>query len=149
MPSYIGFSTQNANKPKSTNLPAAPQGGVGSTIAGVITGNKFSLADTPLVVRDFINALNIPQGQKVGQPSYGTTLWSFVFEPNTFDVQNKLETEIRRVANQDPRMMVNTVSAYPQENGILLEVELAVAPFNNAEMLSVFFNNQTNTAVIQ
>jgi hypothetical protein len=42
MPSYIGFSTQNANKPKSTNLPAAPQGGVGSTIAGVITGNKFS-----------------------------------------------------------------------------------------------------------
>jgi hypothetical protein len=53
------------------------------------------------------------------------------------------------VANQDPRMLVNTVSAYPQENGILLEVELAVAPFNNAEILSVFFNNSTNTAVIQ
>jgi phage baseplate assembly protein W len=149
MPSYIGFSTINANKPRSTNLPAGIAGGVGSTVLPVIPGKKFRLVDRQLVIQDFLNALNIQQGQKVGNPSYGTTLWSFVFEPNTFDVQNKLETEIRRVANQDPRLIVNTVSAYPQENGILIEVELAIAPFNNAQMLSVFFNNSTNTAVIQ
>jgi phage baseplate assembly protein W len=149
MPSYIGFSTINANKPRSTNLPAGLAGGVGSMVQPVIPGKKYRLVDESLVIQDFINALNIQQGQKVGNPGYGTTLWSFVFEPNTFDVQQQLETEIRRVANQDPRMIVNTVSAYPQENGILIEVELAVAPFNNAEILSVFFNNSTNTAVIQ
>jgi phage baseplate assembly protein W len=149
MPSYIGFSTINANKPRSTNLPAGIAGGVGSMVRSVIPGKKYRLVDQQLVIQDFINALNIQQGQKVGNPGYGTTLWSFVFEPNTFDVQNKLETEIRRVANQDPRLIVNTVSAYPQENGILIEVELAVAPFNNAEVLSVFFNNNTNTAIIQ
>jgi phage baseplate assembly protein W len=115
----------------------------------VIPGKKYKLVDQQLVIQDFINALNIQQGQKVGNPGYGTTLWSFVFEPNTFDVQNQLENEIRRVANQDPRLLVNTVNAFPQENGILIEVELAVTPFNNAEMLSVFFNNTTNTAVIQ
>ena len=149
MPTYIGFSTINANKPRSTNLPAGIAGGVGSMVQPVIPGKKFRLVDQQLVIQDFINALNIQQGQKVGNPGYGTTLWSFVFEPNTLDVQNKLETEIRRVANQDPRMIVNTVSAYPQENGILIEVELAIAPFNNAEILSVFFNNQTNSAAIQ
>ena len=149
MPTYIGFSTINANQLRSTNLPAGVAGGVGSMVQPVIPGKKYRLVDRQLVIQDFINALNIQQGQKVGNPAYGTTLWSFVFEPNTFDVQNKLETEIRRVANQDPRMIVNTVSAYPQENGILIEVELAVTPFNNAEMLSVFFNNSTNTAVIQ
>ena len=149
MPSYIGFSTINAYTPRSTNLQTGPAAGTGSTVAPYNIGNKFGLVDAPLVIQDLINALNIRQGEKVGNPSYGTTLWSFVFEPNTFDVQNKLETEIRRVANQDPRMIVNTISAYPQENGILLEVELAIAPFNNAEVLSVFFNNGTNTAVIQ
>ena len=149
MPSYIVFSTINANKPRSTNLPAGIAGGVGSMVQPVIPGKKYRLVDQSLVIQDFINALNIQQGQKVGNPGYGTTLWSFVFEPNTFDVQNKLETEIRRVASEDPRLIVNTVSAYPQENGILIEVELAVAPFNNAEVLSVFFNNNTNTAVIQ
>ena len=149
MPSYIGFSTINATKPRSTNLPAGLAGGVGSMVQPVIPGKKYRLVDESLVIQDFINALNIQQGQKVGNPGYGTTLWSFVFEPNTFSVQQQLETEIRRVANQDPRMIVNTVSAFPQENGILIEVELAVAPFNNAQMLSVFFNNSTNTAVIQ
>jgi phage baseplate assembly protein W len=149
MPSYIGFSTINANKPRSTNLPAGIAGGVGNMVQPVIPGKKYRLVDEQLVIQDFINALNIQQGQKVGNPAYGTTLWSFVFEPNTFDVQNQLENEIRRVATQDPRMILNTVSAYPQENGILIEIELAVTPFNNAQTLSVFFNNSTNTAVIQ
>ena len=93
--------------------------------------------------------MNIQQGQKVGKPEYGTTLWSFVFEPNTSDVQTQLTDEIRRVASQDPRMILNTVNAFPQENGILIEVEMAIAPFNNAFALNVFFDNATNLAVLQ
>ena len=149
MPTYIGFSTINANKPRSTNLNAGADGGTGSIVQPIVFGKKFKLVDEQLVIQDFLNALNIPQGQKVGNPGYGTTLWSFVFEPNTADVQVQLQNEIRRVANLDSRLIVNSVNAYPQENGILLEVELAVAPFNNAQVLSVFFNNATNRATIQ
>jgi len=149
MPSYIGFSTVNSGKPRSTNLATGPAGGTGSMVSPYNIGNQFGLVDTPLVIQDFVNALNIRQGTKVGQPGYGTTLWSFVFEPNTADVQFQLENEIRRVANQDPRLIVNTVRAYPQENGILLEVELAISPFNQANLLSVFFNSSTNQAVLQ
>jgi phage baseplate assembly protein W len=149
MPTYIGFSTINANKPRSTNLNAGVDGGTGSIVQPVVFGKKYRTVDTQLVIQDFVNALNIQQGQKVGNPGYGTTLWSFVFEPNTADVQFQLENEIRRVANLDPRMILNSVKAYPQDNGILIEVEMAVAPFNNAFQLSVFFNNATNTAVLQ
>jgi phage baseplate assembly protein W len=149
MPSYIGFSTINANKPQSTNLPSGSSGGVGSVTQPVVYGKKYRSVDSQLVIQDFINALNIPQGQKVGNPAYGTTLWSFVFEPNTADVQFQLENEIRRVASLDPRMILNSVKAYPQENGILIEVELAVTPFNQAQFLNVFFSSQTNTAAAQ
>lgn len=149
MVAYKGFSTINANTPRSTNLQTGPAGGVGSAVTPYNVGNQFGIVDTPLVIQDFVNALNIQQGQKVGQPGYGTTLWSFVFEPNTADVQFQLENEIRRVANQDPRLIINVVKAYPQENGILLEIELAVSPFNQANTLSVFFNNSTNRAVLQ
>ncbi len=149
MATYIGYSSINANKPRSSNLPVGTGGAVGSTINPYVVGNKFQLVDAPLVVQDFINALNIQQGQKVGNPAYGTTLWSFVFEPNTADVQFQLQNEILRVASQDPRMIVNSVNAYPHENGILIEIEMAIAPFNNAFDLSVFFNNATNQAVIQ
>lgn len=149
MPSYIGFSTIGANKPKTTNAQTGVDGGFGGIFTPVNTGKKYRLVDEQLVIQDFVNALNIPKGQKVGQPGYGTTLWTFVFEPNTADVQFKLETEIKRVASLDPRMQLNYVKAFPQDNGILIEVEMAVVPFNNALTLSVFFNASTNTAVLQ
>jgi len=150
MPNYIGFNTQNVNIPKpSTVYNAGVDGGLGSVVQPIVYGKSFTLVDTPLVIRDFLNALNIRQGEKVGQPEYGTTLWSFVFEPNTADVQFQLENEIRRVASKDPRIILNTVKAYPQENGILVEVEFAVSPFNQAQLLNVFFNNATNRAILQ
>jgi phage baseplate assembly protein W len=149
MPSYVGFSTINANKPRTISRNTGVDGGNGSVLQPIVFGKKFASVDSPLVIQDFVNALNIRQGEKVGQPGYGTSLWSFVFEPNTADVQFQLENEIRRVASQDPRMILNSVKAYPQENGILLEVELAVTPFNQATLLSVFFNSATNVAVLQ
>ena len=62
MPSYIGFSTINANKPRSTNLPAGLAGGVGSMVQPVIPGKKYRLVDEALVIQDFIISLNIHQG---------------------------------------------------------------------------------------
>jgi phage baseplate assembly protein W len=150
MPNYIGFNTQDVNTCKpSTRYNAGVDGGTGSLVQPITSGNSFKLVDSSLVIRDFLNALNIRQGEKVGQPEYGTALWSFVFEPNTADVQFQLENEIRRVASLDPRLILNLVRAYPQENGILVEVELAIAPFNQAQMLNVFFNNATNTAILR
>jgi phage baseplate assembly protein W len=93
--------------------------------------------------------LNIRQGQKVGQPGYGTTLWSFVFEPNTNDTQYKLQTEVQRVASLDPRLIVNSVVAFPQELGILIEVEIAVAPFNQAQVLSLFVDTNLSQILVQ
>ena len=149
MPSYVGFSTINANKPRTISRNTGVDGGNGSVLQPIVFGKKYASVDSPLVIQDFVNALNIRQGEKVGQPGYGTSLWGFVFEPNTADVQFQLENEIRRVASQDPRIILNSVKAYPQENGILLEVELAVSPFNQATLLSVFFNSATNVAVLQ
>ena len=149
MPTYIGFSTIGANQPKTTNASTGIDGGTGGVLKPTIPGKKYRLVDEALVIRDFVNALNIQQGQKVGNPGYGSTIWSFVFEPNDAQTQFKIENEIRRIASSDPRLIVNTVKSYTQDNGILLEVEIAIAPFNNAEILNVFFNNLTNTATLQ
>ena len=146
MPNYNGFSTIDANKPKTTNPPPGINGGPGSITNSLNPGRKYKLTDTALVVRDFLNALNIRQGQKVGQPEYGSKLWDFVFEPNTADVQQELENEIRRIAAFDPRLQIGYLKVYPQENGILLEIQIAVTPFNQAEVLNIFFNSRTNTA---
>lgn len=148
MPTYIGFSTINADKPKTANQLGGIDGGVGGILKPIVFGKKFKLTDSQLVIQDLINVLNIPKGQKVGQPQYGTSLWEFIFEPNTPDIQYKIESEIRRVAGSDPRMILNSVKSFPKENGILIEVELAIAPFNNPGILNIFFNQLTSNASI-
>jgi len=149
MPTYIGFSTRNVNEQRTLGIQPGVDGGTNYVNRNNGTGKKFTLTDDDLIINDFINALNIPQGQKPGVPQYGTTLWSFLFEPNTADTQFQIESEIRRVASLDPRMILNSVYSYPQENGILIELEMAIAPFNNAFDLSVFFDNSTNQAVLR
>jgi phage baseplate assembly protein W len=146
MAQYVGFSTKDACKPKTTNAVGGIDNGIGGIRQPIVWGKKYRLTDAQLVMQDFLNALNIPLGSKVGQPGYGTKVWSFIFEPNTSDVQFQLENEIFRVAGSDPRIILNSVKAFPKENGILLEVELAINPFNQAEVITIFFNRATTTA---
>lgn len=150
MPQYIGFSTINAREPRGTGDLGVTSTGETSSLDRLSKklqpGKKFRLLDEQLVIRDFLNALNIRQGEKVGQPDYGTTLWSFVFEPNTSDVQFKLQDEIRRVASLDPRLDLNEVRAFPSENGILIEIQVAIVPFNVPESINIFFDSDTNVA---
>ena len=107
---------------------------------------KFTLTDFELIKRDLLNAFNIRQGQLPGRPSYGTVLWDYVFEPQTTQTQNAINAEVQRVAGGDPRIFISDVQSYPQENGILIEVQLTVVPTQNAEILSIFFDQQQRTA---
>jgi|TARA_R110000803_G_scaffold49465_3_gene102872 phage baseplate assembly protein W len=148
MPTYVGFSSINAEKPRTVNEVPGLDGRGGIIQNPLVYGKRYRLTDAELVIQDLVNALNIRKGEKVGQPAYGTTLWDFVFEPNTRDVTQQLENELQRVVSQDPRLNVNRIRAYPKESGILVELELAVNPFNNAGDLNLFFDNQTFTAAI-
>jgi phage baseplate assembly protein W len=107
---------------------------------------KFTLTDFELIKRDLLNAFNIRQGQLPGRPAYGTVLWDYVFEPQTTQTQNSINSEVQRVAGGDPRIFISDVQSYPQENGILIEVQLTVVPTQNAEILSIFFDQQQRKA---
>ena len=118
---FIGFNTQNQYK-------------------------KFTLTDFELIKRDLLNAFNIRQGQLPGRPAYGTVLWDFLFENQLEDLQNAIVAEVQRVAGGDPRIYISDTQVFPQENGILLEIELAVVPSTDAERLSIFFNLEQRSA---
>ena len=107
---------------------------------------KFTLTDFELIKRDLLNAFNIRPGQLPGRPSYGSTVWNYVFEPQTQQTQQEVINEIQRVAGGDPRIFVSDLQCYPQENGLLIELQIQVIPSKNAERLSIFFDQQQRTA---
>jgi phage baseplate assembly protein W len=107
---------------------------------------KFTLTGFELIKRDLLNAFNIRQGQLPGRPAYGTSLWDLLFEPQLEVVQGAIEREVQRVAGQDPRIFINSIQAFPQDNGILLEVELEIVPSTDAERLAIFFDLEQRNA---
>jgi phage baseplate assembly protein W len=121
MATFIGFNTQEQFK-------------------------KFTLVDDALIKRDLLNALNIRQGQLVGRPGYGTALWDNLFENQTNETEAAIVREIQRVAGGDPRLQISSVDIFPQENGMLIQLELTIVPSTDAERLSIFFDQQTRRA---
>lgn len=121
MPAFIGFNTQGQFK-------------------------KFTLTDSALIKRDLLNALNIRQGQLPGRPQAGTILWDNLFESQTDETEAAIIREIERVAGGDPRLQIATVEIFPQQNGLLLQIELVLVPSTDAERLSIFFDQNTRIA---
>ena len=107
---------------------------------------KFTLTGFELIKRDLLNAFNIRQGQLPGRPGYGTVLWDYLFENQLEDLQRNIQNEVQRVAGGDPRIYISDVQTYPQQNGILIEVQLTVLPSTNAERLGIFFDLQQRNA---
>jgi phage baseplate assembly protein W len=121
MATFIGFNTVNQNK-------------------------TFTLVDYELIKQDLLNAFNIRQGEVVGRPGYGTILWAYLFENQTPELQTAVYQEVQRVIGGDPRLYLNNVNMYPQQNGILLELELQTVATTSSQILSIFFNEQQRSA---
>ena len=121
MPTFIGFNTINQNK-------------------------KFTSVDFDLIKIDLLNAFNIRQGELVGRPGYGTLIWNYLFENQTSETQTVIYEEIQRVCAGDPRVFISGIQIFPQQNGILIQLGLAVVPSTTAQQLSLFFDQQQRTA---
>ena len=121
MQTFVGFSTINSPK-------------------------KFTLTDFELIKRDLLNAFNIQQGQLPGRPGYGTIIWSYIFENQVQSTEAAIVAEIQRVAGGDPRLYIQNIELYPQQNGMLVQIDLSVVPSTDAERLSIFFDQQTRNA---
>lgn len=141
---YSGFSTQEVNQPRTVQTTGA-YGGPGTTTSNVPIVKKYRLTDEQLIIRDLINALSIRLGEKVGNPTYGTTIWSYLFEPNTPENRIEMETEIRRVISLDPRVVLDTIAVNDYDNGVLIELQIAFQPFNQPLTLSLDINRNTGT----
>lgn len=121
MPTFIGFNTIGQNK-------------------------QFTAVDFDLIKIDLLNAFNIRQGELVGRPGYGTILYDYLFENQTEETELAIYNEVQRVAAGDPRVYINTINLFPQQNGMLLELELVVVPTTDAQRLSIFFDQSQRSA---
>jgi hypothetical protein len=73
-------------------------------------------------------------------------IWNYIFENQTQDTERAILQEIQRVAGGDPRLYIQAAELFPQENGLLIQIEISVVPSTDAERLSIFFDQETRRA---
>jgi len=81
-----------------------------------------------------------------GRPEVGTAMWNLIYEPQNAATAQQINQELQRVVAQDPRISISDINVFAQENGILIELEVDTVSGQNAELLTVFFDNQTQRA---
>jgi phage baseplate assembly protein W len=107
---------------------------------------NFVLTDFDLIKRDLLNALNIRQGESPMRPLNGTSVWNFIFEPQSPETIRAIETEIQRVVSRDPRIVLNSLVVYSQDNGVLVEMQVDTVAGAGVEDLIILFDQESQFA---
>jgi phage baseplate assembly protein W len=108
---------------------------------------KFRLTDMELIKRDLLNHFAIRKGEKLMNPDFGSIIWNTLFEPLTADIKALIVSDIRRIAEYDPRIRIDNVLVDQFDYGLQIQVELTMLPDNYSDVLSLQFNKQLNSVV--
>jgi phage baseplate assembly protein W len=105
---------------------------------------KYRLTDFDLVKQDVINHFYIRKGEKLMNPNFGTIIWNVIHEPLTEDLKSVIVSDIKSIANYDPRVSFDNIVITEYEQGIQIELQLRYVQTNQSNLLSLRFNSQTN-----
>ncbi len=118
-----------------------------TTYQGVSTVNpentSFRLYDISLIKQDLINHFHIRQGEKLGNPEFGTIIWDALFEPLTDTLRDAITQNVTNIVNNDPRTNVDKIVIDQYEKGIQIECTITYLPFNISETLRMRFDEES------
>ena len=106
---------------------------------------KYRLTDFELVKQDLINHFYIRKGEKLMNPNFGTIIWNVLYEPMTDDLKSVITSDIKAIAQYDPRISMDNVVITEYERGIQIELQLRYVQTNQTNLLNLKFDNQNNT----
>jgi phage baseplate assembly protein W len=111
-----------------------------STLATNQSG--WTLFDVELIKRDLLNEFMTPIGERVMLPTYGTIIWSLLFEPLTESIQDEIKQDAQRIVKHDTRVAWKSYKLTQFQNGVRLDIQLDLVPFDTVTTLSVEFDRR-------
>lgn len=141
------MSTLEKNIYRDINVPAnkKPQAVIESrAYRGISTVNEdnpsFVLYDISLIKQDIINHFHIRQGEKLGDPTFGTIIWDLLYEQLTDGVRDLIIKNVSTIINYDPRVNVDNIIVDRFDKGIQVECTLTFLPYSISESLRFKFD---------
>jgi phage baseplate assembly protein W len=119
-----------------------------ATYKGFSSINKtknFRITDFELVKTDIQNHFNIRKGEKLMNPEFGTIIWDMIFEPLTEDNKTLIVQDVQNIIANDPRVAATDIVVTTYDRGIQIELSLLYISTDQTAVLTLDFNNTTNS----
>jgi phage baseplate assembly protein W len=111
-----------------------------STVNTKNSGNK--LYDFELIKQDLINYFNTRPGERVMNPTFGSNIWSLLFEPLGDTTRQLIQDDILKICNSDPRIYPTDIDIREYAQGYLIELTLITKNSDQSFNLSLSFDQQ-------
>jgi hypothetical protein len=101
------------------------------------SGNKSNmLYDIDVVKQDLINHFYTRKGERVMEPTFGSIVWDMLYEPLDESAEEDLIEDCTRIIDED----INLDSL---GNGIRIDININVLPFNKQATMQLDFERET------
>ena len=102
--------------------------------------SSFQQYDISLIKQNLLNHLNIRQGEKLSDPTFGCIIWDALYEPLTTRLKEAITTNVTNIVNYDPRTRASEVQVSEYESGLQIECTLLYLDYNISENLKMQFD---------
>ena len=105
--------------------------------------NKWKLDDIELVKRDILNHFQTRRGERLSNPSFGSQIWEFAFEPMSDELREAILADCQRIIDADPRVTIKDITIQQFEHGFQIEMDLYFVVQDVSEMMYIQFNQES------
>ena len=106
---------------------------------------KFRLTDHDLIKQDIVNHFHIRKGEKLMNPGFGTIIWNLLYEPFTEDLKSLIQSDIKSIANYDPRVSFDNIVVTEFEQGIQILLTLRYLQTNQVDNMKLQFDSSSKS----
>ena len=108
---------------------------------------SVKLFDYELIKQDLLNHFNTRKGERLMNPTYGTTIWDTLFEPLTPAIKQQIAEDINRILASDPRVVPVQVDITQADYGFRIELTLKYKGTDISENMQITFDKNVGMSV--
>ena len=96
-----------------------------------------------LIKQDLMNHFYTRKGERVMDPEFGSIIWDLLYEPIDESTKEDLVEDCKTIIASDPRVQLIDLILDDVGNGIRVDIQLNVLPFNQQASMQVNFERET------
>lgn len=107
----------------------------------------YSITGSELVKRDLLNEFHTRRGERVMRPEFGSIIWDLIMEPTGPDLESKIESDVKKILNREPRASLLNTRIYILDHTIRIEIDLNYVQLNSSDTLYLEYKRKITEGV--